>query len=121
MTIHGRDIGFRISVGATSELAEMCPDKDINRLSELMDSPSVIGQIDAAMKIMAIASKWYEEEEHYLDPSYKQNPLTVNELMCLTNDDILSLQNELFKAFNVDAETTVHTEEVKKKEMTQSN
>lgn len=109
MIIHGREIKFRRTVMGNCEIAEICPDKDINRFTELVSGDYATAQTAAAV-FMAALSKGYEMAQKYEDPSYTMHPLTKEEVLLLDSDEFNDLFLEALDAFKADGKTTVEAE-----------
>lgn len=114
MEIHGREIHFRRTVLANCEIAEACPEGDINKLDAVLHDKYAVAQKTAAV-VMAALSKGYEMEQHFNDPSYKMRPLTVDEALLMDNDDFNALFVEALNVWADDGKTTIETEEPKAK------
>lgn len=114
MELHGREIKFRRTVLANCEIAEKCPDGDINRFNELLQGSYAVAQKAAAF-FMTVLSKGYEMEQKFIDPAYIERPLTEAECLLLDNDDFNNLFAEALAVFTDDGKVTVETEEPKAK------
>jgi hypothetical protein len=113
MIIHGRDVKFRRTVLGNCEIAEICPDKDINRFTELISGDYATAQTAAAVFIAAL-SKGYEMAQRFEDPSYVMHPCTQEEAMLLDSDEFNALFSEALDAFKADGKTTVEAEAPKR-------
>lgn len=113
MQVHGREVGFRFTVGASAKISDLCPDGDISRLGEVLEGQ--YGQItrDTAA-IMAALSEGYEQAISFEMPGYKPNPLTVDELFSLRPSEFNALQGEALAAWSEDSKPTVEVEPSKK-------
>lgn len=109
MIIHGREVKFRRTVLGNCEIAEICPDKDINKLIDLISGDFVTAQTAAAVVIAAL-SKGYEMARHFEDPSYVMHPCTQEEAMLLDSEEFNTLFSEALDAFTADGKTTVEAE-----------
>lgn len=111
MQIHGREIGFRRTVLGNCEIAEICPNRDINKFNDLVNGDYITTQ-KAAASFMVALSKGYEMNRAFEEPGYQPRPLTVEELMLLDNE----IFNELFviaiSRFADDGKTTVEAEPI---------
>lgn len=106
MEIHGREIKFRRTVGATCRIAEACPDGDIQRASEMMTPENISKSQKFAAIFIAALNEGYENSMRYEDKDYVPNPITVDEIMCLDQDVFNDLITEAFGSFN-DVKQTV--------------
>ena len=114
MEIHGREIGFKRTVLATCEIAELSPKGDINQFVKLLMSKEYAVTQKAAAGFMAALSKGYEMAKAFEDLDYKPRPLTFDEVMCLDNDEFNALFQEALTAWTGE-KVTVEAEEVKVK------
>jgi hypothetical protein len=114
MLVHGREIKFKRTVQATCEIAEICPDGDINKFVELSDLGYSTSQKAAAVLVCALA-RGYELSRKYEEPGYVPQELTVEEVLSLDIPEYMALVDEAVEVFKQDAKTTVETEPVKGK------
>lgn len=113
MKIHGREVGFLLTVGASAEIAKLCPKNDISRLGELFGD-DYVASIDVVSKIVVALNKGHEMAKSFETQGYQPRPLTHEELMTLTTPQLMELQREAMAAFKTDSETTVEVEAPKK-------
>lgn len=116
MVINGRECGFRFTISASIEVAELCPDKDISKLGELFKEESFKNSVIQTVKLAAILSKANEEAVAYDGSRKPEKPLTEGELLSLTQDKFYAVKDEIVKACIGDAARTVEIEPPKKKE-----
>lgn len=116
MLVHGREVDFLLSVGASAEISEMCPEGDLNRIGELFESNSYGNQVMNIAKIISALSNGYEQSRKYEDKAYVPNPLTVDEIMSLTTSEMKKVEACALAKFNADSQTTVEVENTKKEE-----
>lgn len=119
MVIHGREIGFLRTVKTTCDLAEICPDKDLEKLEVLLNSDVATAQKTAA-SMMQFLSEGYEMSRHFEDPSYEPRPLTQDEILFLDEKTYAELFKQAVDAFREGAATTVEVEEKKGKKKGQN-
>lgn len=115
MEIHGREIGFRRTVGANCEIAELCPNGDLTKIDEVLTGDNYAKSINLAAGAMLALNKWFEEAQCFDDPEHKKNPLTMAEIMMLEPEDFNALWADALKAWTEDAKTTVEAEAPKEK------
>lgn len=118
MEIHGREIGFKRTVLATCEIAELSPKGDIKQFDKLLMSKEYAVTQKAAAGFIAALSKGYEMAKAFEDLDYKPRPLTFDEVMCLDNDAFNELFQEAITAWlgeKVTVEAEDEAEEVKVK------
>lgn len=109
MEIHGREIKFRRTVGATCRIAEACPDGDIQRASEMMAPENLSKSQKFAAEFIAALNEGYENSKRFENKDYVPNPLTVEEIMCLDQDVFTNLMETAFAEFN-EVKRTVEAE-----------
>lgn len=113
MKIHGREVGFMLTVGASAEIAKLCPSNDISRLGELFGD-DYVASIDIVSKIVVALNKGFEMAKSFEEQGYQPKPLTHEELMTLTTPQLMELQREAMAAFKTDSEGTVEVAASKK-------
>lgn len=111
MIIHGKDIRFKLTVGASGEIADLCPDRDISKIGEML-SGSYCDSIITTEKFCRILNKWYVRFEKYA--GRKADSLEEGECLTLEPDEYKQLINEAMGAFSSDAKTDVKVEPAKK-------
>lgn len=113
MQVHGREVGFRFTVGASVKISGLCSDGDISRLGEVLAGQYGKVARDTAA-IVAALSEGYEQARAYEVPGYKPRPLTVDEVMTLQMDEFNALQQAALAAWMEDSKPTVEVEPKKK-------
>lgn len=116
MIIHGRECGFRFTIRASIEVAELCPDKDLSRMGELFEGKSYGDMAMQTAKLAAILSKANEEAVAYDGSREPAKPLTEDEMLTLTQEEFQAVQAEVLKAYGADTARTVEVEPSKKNE-----
>lgn len=115
MIINGKDRKFLLTIGASAEISELCPQGDLSRLGEVF-SQSYAKQIRVTAKLIAAMSRGYENQKHYEDSSYEPDPLTVDEIMALDTQTFQELTHAAMEQFVADQKQTVEVDDSKKKE-----
>lgn len=113
MQVHGREVGFRFTVGASVKISGLCPDGDISRLGEVLEGQYGRVARDSAA-IIAALSEGYEQALAFEDPGYRAQPLTVEEIMTLRMGEFTALQAAALAAWSEDSKPTVEVEPEKK-------
>lgn len=120
MIIHGREVNFALTVGSSTEISELCPDGNIERVGELFETSAYGKQVRSIAKLVCALSRGYETAKKYEEKAngvdYAPNPLTIEELTTLTPDDFNAVALEAFACLSKDRKTTVETEQPKKAE-----
>ena len=114
MIIHGKERGFALTIGATIEIAEFCPNGDISRIGDAITRGGYARQMSNICKLIVALNRGYEERKAFEENGYVPDPLTEQEVRSLTTADLTALQGEAMAAFSRDAETTVETKPPKK-------
>lgn len=116
MIIHGRECGFRFTIGASIAIAELCPEKDLSRMGELFEGKSYGDVAVQTAKLAAILSKANEAAVAYDGSRQQERPLSEEEIMTLTQEEFQAVQAEVLKAYGADTARTVEVEPSKKNE-----
>lgn len=117
MIINGREIKFLRTVKTTSNIADMCPDKDINRIGELF-SGDLSTTLETGAKFIHYLNEGYEMNKHYNDKSYQPQTISVDEIMFLDDKTYTDLINEAMSQIGAGAEQMIELEPSKKNEET---
>lgn len=120
MIINGREIKFLRTVKATSDISNLCPNKDIANIKELFND-SLSSMTENQAKIISYLNEGYEMNKYFMDRSYKPSILSVDEIMYLDEDTFIALWKEAMDGMNNGAETTVEVQENKKNETEVAN
>lgn len=117
MKVHGREVKFLRTVWAVNEVAKVCPMNDIGRIMEKLKTKSTVELNETWAIFICALNGGYEMAQKYEDKDYKPNPLTVDELYTLPEDEFSALIREATEAWYGD-KITVEVEESKKNEET---
>ena len=109
MNINGKERGFLLTIGASAEISDLCPQGDLSRLGEVFNQ-SYGKQIRVTAKLIAAMSRGFENQKHYEDPDYEPDPLTVDEIMTLDTATFQALTHVVMEQFTADAQPSVETE-----------
>ena len=113
MFLHGREVGFKLTIGAAAKVAALCPDGDLNRISELF-AGGYAKTIDALAAFIAAMSDGYEQARRFEEPGYQPQPLTADEVLCLSPDELGEVQAAAMAAFTGDQKPKIEIEAEKK-------
>lgn len=121
MQVHGREVGFRFTVGASAKISDLCPDGDISRLGEVLEGGYGKLVRDTAAIIVAM-SEGYAAALAFetfgradIGGDWKPpRPLTVDEVLSLRNSEFVKLQQAALAAWKEDSKPTVEVEPEKK-------
>lgn len=113
MIIHGKERGFKLTVGASSKISKLCPGGDIKNIGKLFKDIDTATMIDYIAEICSVLSEGYENSKKYEEPGYVPDILSADEVMTLGIDEISELQDEMMTTIEKDMGTTIKTEPVK--------
>lgn len=113
MKIFGEDYGFMLTVGASAQIADLCPDGDLNRMGELL-SGRMSKTIDFTASFIAAMAKGYDDAKRYEGEEITHKPLTADMVKSLPSEVFAEVQKTALAAFRGDTKTTVEVEPSKK-------
>ena len=111
MKINGKEINFRLTVLAATEIADLCPDGDLDRLPEIMEG-SFSKTARSVAKFVVALNRGYEIAVH----GSADNCITENEILSLDMEEFQKLTDEAVASFQGDAQTEVKAKPKKKDE-----
>ena len=114
MEIRGREIKFLRTVKATSDIAKLCPEQDIERIGELFSGVLPV-TLETGAKLIHYLNEGYEMNKHFEDPSYEPKVISVDEIMYLDQDTFTELVQSAIHGMANGTETSVEVEKSKKK------
>lgn len=115
MQIYGREYGFKLTVGASARIADLCPGGDLSKVGELMQGRySKITR--AGADFIVALSEGFETARKFEAPGYEPRPLSRELLMSLDPKTFTAVQQAAMDAFARDQRTTVEVEASKKNE-----
>jgi len=102
MKINGKERNFKLTIGASGELASICPDGDINRIGEVFEGD--FAHIPtAAAKLVSTLNKWYE-----IDKAWQNGQRNIDKVDYLREVEVLALDIETFTALVNEAVATLN-------------
>lgn len=121
MQVHGREVGFRFTVGASAKISDLCPDGDITRLGEVLEGSYGKVVRDTAAIIVAM-SEGYAAALAFetfgradIGGDWRPpRPLTVDEVLSLRESEFIQLQQAALAVWTEDSKPTVEVEPAKK-------
>ena len=114
MFVHGREVKFKFTIGASIEVARMCKDGKLENIGSIFEGTYEEVAHNNNMFIIAL-HKGYIDSMKYEDPKYDEQLLTEDEILVLDNKDYEKLQDEAYAAYYGDSKRNVETEPVKTK------
>lgn len=115
MQIYGREVHFKRTVGANFEIAQLSPDHDPTKLSEVLRSSDFLMSMDVGAKFICALNKGYIQSQKFAEGGCDEKPLTYEELMTLDDRELIELLSEATKAYTGE-KPEIETEAVKKTE-----
>lgn len=115
MVIFGEEYGFLLTVGASAEIADLCPEGDLNRMSEVLYG-SFSQTIKFTASFIQAMAKGYDDARRFAGEEVNHKPLTVDMIMALPRDVFQEVQSAALAAFKSDSEQSVEVAPSKKKE-----
>lgn len=116
MLIHGKERKFLFSVGASANIAKMCPGKDFSKMSEVLANPDWSVKVGFLTNMAHELNKAYEVALKYEDGDHIVDIITVEELATLDFKQFKELQEEIEKTCFDGLRTEVEVEPSKKKD-----
>ena len=113
MIVHGKERLFKLTVGASLAIAELCPNGDLDRLSEVLKG-STAQIMSNAVKIIVALQHGYEDARAVDEPGYVPDYMTEAELYAIDMDDFKAFEREAVAVYNGDSSPTVDVESKKK-------
>ena len=109
MVIRGREYGFKMTIGASGELAKLCPNNDIKRVREIFGD-DYADSLENSKKFVLILNKWFVKAEKF--DGREADELSAEMLDVLTPDEFAMLSKAAMRAFSHDTDTEVKTKNV---------
>lgn len=81
MLIHGREIGFAFTVGASAEVAKLCPNNDITRIGEVL-GPDFAKNVEISTTLILLLNDGHVGIEKLMGREAER--ITREEIMLLT-------------------------------------
>ena len=81
MLIHGREIGFAFTVGASAEVAKMCPNNDITRIGEVLGA-DFVKNVEISTALILLLNDGYVGIEKLMGREAER--ITRDEILLLT-------------------------------------
>ena len=118
MKLFGREYGMLYSVGAQQEIAELCPENDLTKLSEALGGKA-FERTAMAARIPMILSNWHERAESLIareeGREYTPAPITWDLIALLSVEEFSALLTEAFKVMARDSGRSVEADAGEKK------
>ena len=115
MIIHGREYHFLLTVGTTRAIAKLCPENNIANIGLIFEGKDTDRMIDTIAELSAAMSAGYEARQKFLVDGYEPHPLTKEEVLTLTIQELEEVQNEVMNEIGAGMKTEIETEPDKKR------
>ena len=112
MFVHGREVKFKFTIGASIEVARMCKDGKLENIGLIFEGTYEEVAHNNNMFIIAL-HKGYIDSMKFEDPKFDEEPITEQEILLLDQKEYSQLQDEAYAAYYGDSKRNVETEPVK--------
>ena len=112
MFVHGREVKFKFTIGASIEVARMCKDGKLENIGSIFEGTYEEVAHNNNMFIIAL-HKGYIDSMKFEDPKFDEEPITEQEILLLDQKEYSQLQDEAYAAYYGDSKRNVETEPVK--------
>ena len=110
MKIKGKEIGFALTVGASIELARICPNNDITKIGDLFGE-NYLANMENIVKFITIMSKGFRDAEAL--EGRKVDMLTEEQVKALKPDELTMLMSEAMGSFKADGKGEIDADSKK--------
>lgn len=115
MEIFGHEYGFLLTVGASAEVAELCPGGDITRIGEALNG-RFADTIEVSARYIVAMAAGYDAAQAFSGVQVGHPPLTVEMMKALSMSKFKEVQAAAMASFRNDTTPSVEVEPSKKKE-----
>ena len=115
MEIFGHDYKFSLTVGASAEVAELCPGGDLTKIGEALRG-RFADTIEITARFIVALAAGYDAAQAFAGKPVEHPPLTVEMLKALPIADFKAVQAAAMASFQGDTKPSVEVEPSKKKE-----
>lgn len=115
MKIFDDEYGFMLTVGASAEISDLCPDGDLERIGELLDESKLSTTINFTVNLICAMAKGFDDAKRYAGEEVTHRPLTADMVKALPSNVFKEVQSAAFAAFRESMKTTVEVAPAKKK------
>lgn len=115
MKIFDEEYGFMLTVGASAEIADLCPDGDLNRMNEVLNG-RFSQTINFTASFIQAMAKGFDDAMRFAGEEVTHKPLTAEMVKALPSNVFKDVQAAALAAFKGDTDTTVEVAPSKKRE-----
>ena len=112
MIVHGKDRAFRLTVGASLAIANLCPDGDLERLDEALTG-TYAKIVNTAVSVVLALQAGAEDARALDDPTYTPDYMTAAELLSLDPAEFKAVQQAAILAYNGDITPSIEVDSKK--------
>lgn len=117
MIIFGREYHLLMTVQASAEISDACPNGDLSRLGEVLSADMRYSeQVKTIAKIVSALSRGYETNQKFQNPEYKCEPITEDMILALDSQAFGDVVREITTAFSTSTKTEIELKDSKKNE-----
>lgn len=111
MKINGKEYGFKLTVGASVQIAKFCPNNDLARIGEAIGE-NYVAQAETMANIIFALNNGYAASEEF--EGRKANRLTVEGILSLSPTEFANVAQRAMKSFVNDIDGEIEVESEKK-------
>lgn len=111
MKIGNREYGFRLTVGASIQIARLCPNGDLSQIEKAIGK-GYGEQADVMAKLIVALNNGYCDAEAF--EGRKANRLTLDNVLSLSPALFAEMSAEAIRAFSGDVDGEIEVESAKK-------
>lgn len=111
MNIGNKTYGFKLTIGASVQIAKLCPDGDLGRIAEAVGN-GYGQQAETLAKIISALSNGYAAAEAF--EGREANRLTLDDVLALDPQTFQAVTKEAFSAFGIDVKGEIEVAPTKK-------
>ena len=111
MVINGKEYGFKLTVGASIQIAKLCPNGDLSRIAEAVGG-EYGQQAETMARFVEALSNGYAAAEEF--EGRNANRLSYESVLTLSPSVFSDVCAEAFKAFGADVKGEIEVEPSKK-------
>lgn len=98
MEINGIERGFCYTVGASIDIAKICPGGNAARMNEVLQGEDSSAALLFIARHACILNKWYEKQREFEGLEH-HDPLTVDEVLLLSPIQFMELRQAINEAY----------------------
>lgn len=111
MLINGKEYGFKLTVGASIQIAKVCPNGDLSRIAEAVGG-EYGQQAESMARFVAALSNGYAAAEEF--EGREANRLSYESVLALSPNLFTEVCAEAFRAFGADVKGEIEVQSSKK-------